>query len=234
MFRMIMIPLILTILPGAAAAGEAVSLVPLETGVPVLRYAGDCTVGNSDLSTAQGYYNNFFTGDESYAALIAPAAEGCACANGFKVQAVHMALNLTVATNIWGRALLYEAVEESPGCWAPGGPLATSAIYAMAPFVGAGVYDLEIPLSAPCATPGDRYFVVFQFVPLTTDVGVGVVVDDSPEACSTYDDRDLNWQDSVVDRGWVGNFFVWADVDCCEEPVAVEGRTWGGLKSLYR
>ena len=65
-------------------------------------------------------------------------------------------------------------------------------------------------------------------------VGVSLLVDDTPLPCSGYDNRDSNWQDSVLDRGWVGDFYVWADLDCCENPVGSETSTWGALKTRYR
>jgi hypothetical protein len=230
----LLVVLILTATGSLGAGGETV-FVPLEdAGSTALRYDGDCVLGNADYTAAVGYYSDFFSGDEAYATLISPVEEGCACPLGVTVQAVHMALYLTGPTLLSARVLLHEAVEIGPGCYAPGGPLATSALYVLEPYVGTALYDLELPLSAPCAIPGDRYFAVFEVVPVTTELGVGVPVDDSPTPCHGYDHLDLNWKDSVVDRGWVGDFYVWADADCCEEPVHARGGTWGSLKTIYR
>jgi hypothetical protein len=40
--------------------------------------------------------------------------------------------------------------------------------------------------------------------------------------------------DLVMDSGIPGDNVMFADIDCCENPVANENSTWGEMKNQYR
>ncbi|MFH1573154.1 MAG: hypothetical protein ABIG68_04180, partial [Acidobacteriota bacterium] len=62
----------------------------------------------------------------------------------------------------------------------------------------------------------------------------GIVTDDRPIECTSYNDWGLGWSDLTAEQDFPGNILMRADVLCCEYPVGAESRTWGGVKSLYR
>ena len=116
---------LLLLATGALAAEENGVFRPADGSVlPALRVDADCTIGSTDFAGYQGWYDNFWSGNETYATLVQPTAEGCDCNIGFQVVAIHMLIKANQFASFDVRVLLYEAVDLGGGCYAPGGPLA--------------------------------------------------------------------------------------------------------------
>lgn len=196
----------------------------------------DCQVGSTDFASYQGWYDDFWRSDQQYAQLILPDQEGCACGEGVTIEAVHMYLKVNSFATLVCQAELWSAADDGTGCLAPGGPLAVSAPIGFGGFPGEGIADLAIPFNGPCMTPDEAYFVVFTYLDTSQGTFLGVPVDASPSACTQYiHTQDIaGWHDPVAENGWVGNYYVFADLACCSDPVADEQATWSGVKKTYR
>ena len=197
---------------------------------------GDCRAGSFDLDGYQGYYSNFWGAADAYAALIRPGDGSCACTEGVTVQDVHAIFRVNMSTVFVVQAEVWSAQDLGGGCLAPLAPLAASAPIQYSDFPGTGNVNMEIPLGGPCMDPADDYFVVVRFLPGTVGALIGVPVDSSPDACTTWVDRTglAGWHDPVMEYDWVGNPYVYADLNCCADPIANESTSWGGLKGLFR
>ena len=117
--RKIAIILFIVLVAVSAMAREAtLTKTPLNVN-GVSKAEGDCVVGNTDFDNIQGYYGDWWWGFESYAYLVNPLQEGCACDIEFALSAVHMLLALDTDTNLLVQAALYSAVGEGD-CFVPG------------------------------------------------------------------------------------------------------------------
>ena len=116
---------LLLLATGALAAEENGVFRPADGSVlPALRVDADCTIGSTDFAGYQGWYDNFWSGNETYATLVQPTAEGCDCNIGFQVVAIHMLIKANQFASFDVRVLLYEAVDLG------GGGLAARALIA--------------------------------------------------------------------------------------------------------
>ena len=180
-----------------------------------LRYAGDCRFGNSDIENVQGYYGDWWWGNERYAYFISPDAEPCACTPGFNVRAVHMLLYLTPASSPQVRVHL--AAVTGGVRPAPGAILASSQPMTVSGIVEAGYHDIEVACDFECADTAEDYFLVFEF--LDADGPVGIPIGMTAGSCMNYNDWGSGYKDLVDGYGFLGDLFIWADVDCCGEPL---------------
>ena len=235
MRRILIVALLHTIVMSAIAAVP--TFQPDHTALDgiLTRLDGDCRAGSFDFDGYQGWYGDFWGPDDAYAALISPGDGSCLCTEGVVVQDVHIIMYVNIATVFVVQAELWSATDVG-GCQVPLAPLAVSLPVQYSDFPGTGNANLEIPFDSPCLAPGDDYFVVVRFLPGTTGLFIGVPVDSSPAPCTTWVNRSglAGWHDVVGEYGWLGNFYVYADLNCCSDPVAAEGRTWGEMKALYR
>lgn len=230
----IAIVLLALLIAGVAVARDATQLSSDLPRSAAERYAGACLIGNSDIMGIQGYYGSW--GYQNYAIPFNPMNEACVCGSGFSVKAVHMLLTTNgLFTSITVRAALLTAVDDGTGCLVPG-----AEIYASAPVTVTALpmpeNDIEIPMDMPCITVGENYFMAFY---IRDDnggeaSGVGLAIDSSPTPCYSYNDSGSGWVDLVMDSGIPGDNVMFADIDCCENPVANENSTWGEMKNQYR
>jgi len=177
---------------------------------PAVRYEGDCQFGNTDFDNIQGSYNEWWWGNETYSYAITPSDYSCSC-DGFNVRGLHMLLYLEPGSSPLVRAILQEA--DGAGCPVPGAVLATSDAITFSDVPEIAYYDVEIPCDFECADMDATYFLTFEFM---DDAGpVGIVVDDTPQACVNYNDWGEGQVDLVADQSFVGDIYIWADVDCC-------------------
>ncbi|HPF34370.1 MAG TPA: hypothetical protein P5571_00605 [Candidatus Krumholzibacteria bacterium] len=195
-----------------------------------------CQVGSVEFAGYQGYYTDFWTGGQTYFQLIQPTADGCACAAGVTVANVDMYITANAFSIFVAQAELWSAVDDGSGCMVPGGPLALSDAVGFSGFPSDGVYHLSVPFGSPCLTPGDAYFIAFHYLDSSQSIFSGVAVDSTPEACEQYVKTDgiAGYHDPVAEYGWVGNYYVFADLDCCADPVANDVETWSTLKRSFR
>jgi len=196
----------------------------------------DCQVGSLEFEGYQGYYSDFWTSGQTYFQLIRPAAEGCACGAGVTVSNVDMFILANMSANFYVQAELWSAVDDGSGCLEPGGPLAVGTGVNFTGFPAEDIYHLSAPLGSPCLAPNDAYFVAFTYLDISSGSFLGVPVDSTPAACEQYVKTDgvAGHVDPVAEYGWLGNFYVFADLDCCSDPVANDRETWGAVKRMYR
>ena len=229
---------LLVILALATTATAGAVFVPDRGGLPAAildRDGYDCLLGSFDFDGFQGYYSDFWDGGQIYAYLADAPAQGCACQMGVQVLNVHMILYVNQYVDLFARARIYAAVPDSAGCLRPGDLLAFSSFYEFTGYPGTGYANLEIPIAAPCIETTTPFFVAVEFDPSSLGAFVGVPVDDTPTACAGYVYQDgYGWVDPVTDLQWVGDFYVYGEAACCNDPVADETTSWGALKSLYR
>ncbi|MBT4291345.1 hypothetical protein HOD41_01530 [bacterium] len=197
-----------------------------------IRYDGDCVIGSQDFPGYQGYYSDWWAAGDAYAILVDYANEDCICELGIKVEAIHMFIHANQFCSFTVRAELVEAVDYL-GSYIPGGPLAYSDIMTFDSFPGEGNYDLEVPITASCVDINRPLFLVFRYMPQSMGSFVGIPVDNTPTAEYGFCDWGIGWHDTVVQHGWVGDFYVWADVNCCDDPITNEMNSWGAIKQLF-
>jgi hypothetical protein len=190
-----------------------------------------CQVGN--LNPAYYAISNFVSAPEDYKLAFDPMATCSVCPIGFKVNKVHAYLQVTAATTIVLSVDVEEVVYPTPGCTAPGAQVCASVLYQVN-LPSAGMYNVGIPITCGCLTTARKYMLSVHFqshtrVPaLITDAGPG-------ELCFNWNDYGPGWYDMVEEYGesWPGQLKFFADAECCEPPVPVEGRSWGAIKELY-
>lgn len=196
----------------------------------------DCAVGSVDLDNIQGYYVSWWMGYEDYAYLIHPAAEGCACSEGFIISAVHMLLALGTGTNLQVQGAVYTAVDDGFGCLAPGVEVYAGPVRTVSGITGYGYYDVAAPITGDtwsCLPADEDYFLVFRFLD-DGAAAVDIVVDSTPTSCANYDNWGSGWEELVDGYGFQGDLFIWGDAECCRNGVPSETRGWGELKALFR
>jgi len=197
-----------------------------------IRYDGDCVIGSQDFDGYQGYYSDWWAAGDAYAILVNQLNEGCECEIGVQIKAIHMYIHANQFCSFTVRAELFNAVAHS-GSYIPGELLAYSNTMTFDGFPDEGNYDLEVPITTNCQEVNYPLFIVFRYMPQSLGSFVGIPVDGSPTAEYGFCDWGIGWHDTVVQHGWVGDFYVWADVDCCDDPVTNEMNGWGAVKQLF-
>ncbi len=99
-----------------------------------------------------------------------------------------------------------------------------------------GVYDIGLPITGcECMFVDYWYGLSYHFVTeFPNSMNPGILTDDFPVGCTSWDFWQGQWFDLVYDFGFPGEIIMWADAICCEPPVANEDKTWGGMKHLYK
>jgi hypothetical protein len=199
-------------------------------------HRGTCALGN--LVDPVYNFGNWITGEDAYAYLVQPQADGCDCEVGVQIDRISMLMQFgseDVPANFDVYVGLADAVwDDAAQVYRPGDLYCTSETWALAA-PDAGLYEIYVDLegACPCATADDAYFITFH-LPNGFVWWPDALEDDTPEAGVSYYDGGQGWQDLVVDYGWWGNNIMRAEATCCSDPVATEGRSWSELKGLYR
>jgi len=220
----------------AAFAGRTPEVAPVKQleAIPVIMGPSGsvvaCQVGN--LNPAYYAISNFVSAPEDYKLAFDPMATCSVCPFGFKVNKVHAYLQVTAATTIVLSVDVEEVVYPTPGCTAPGQVVCASVLYQVN-LPSAGMYNIGIPITCGCLTMARKYMLSVHFqshtrVPaLITDAGPGVL-------CFNWNNYGPGWYDLVVEYpDWPGQLKFFADAECCEPPVPVDGKSWGAIKELY-
>jgi hypothetical protein len=182
---------------------------------PVRRQSADCVFGNDDTGSLLGYYDTWWTGNESYAKLIDPREYACSCGAGFDIEAVHMLLRLDETSAPLVRVSL---ATQSAICSGPGTILESSAPVTLSGYPADAYYDVAIPVDFSCRDLDAPYFLVFEFL---DDAGpVGLPVNQKFEVCRDFNEYGSGWVDMIGYAGFAGNLLIWADVACCGVPEA--------------
>lgn len=222
---------LILILAVPAMADRDLTSTKLTDTHALTRYEGDCALGNMD--PAVTYYEGFIVGDEWYAIPFSPADEGCACADGVRAMAMRFPLVLDETSEIFLQPAIFTSIDDGTGCMVPDELVNMGTAVTISNLPEWGIYDLELPIQTDCMDPQYTYFMAFY----VGDPGayVGLPVDDAPKSCYGFNMWDgVNWNDTVDDFGLEGDLIMAVDLDCCTDPVANEGASWGSVKSLYR
>ncbi len=237
MAKLILLLILVLCLSGQAAAERVATVRPLETDGITTLFASDrqdCVVGNPN----PFFYAvpDWIWGAEKYTYIYDPT-DTCGCPAGFTVDFVHMIVQfgpedvpvtfdayVTVDSEAWNDEL---------DCWYPGDAVCESEITSIT-IEEAGLYDIGLPTPAClCASMNYQYSLSYVFVSSFAS-NPDVVTDQFPTDCTSWNDYGLGWYDLVADFGFPGNLIMWADVTCCQSPVANAEESWGAVKTLYR
>lgn len=221
------------------SAREVVTVTKLDTSKPMLGAAAPAPEVVGNLNPAQWLLGGWFTGDEGYAFNFTPANQ-LTCPTGFAVTMAHMYLDFEAAdvpVTFDMQAVLGSQVwDPTVGCYVPGEIDCLGSAYTIT-IDTAGSYDLAIPLVCDCAYIYDptgnpyRYYIgIFYHGAFTARV----ITDGVQAGCTSFNDWGVGWADLEPYFTTYGNVNIFADVNCCADPVATESETWGGIKSLYR
>jgi hypothetical protein len=201
---------------------------------------GDACWGN--LNDPAYAITDWVWGGETYAYGFTPPVFQCPCPLGFHVESVHMLLQFApedVPATFDAYVNLAADGQTDimpPPCPFPGVEECVSPLFTVT-ITDPGLYDIALPLYdyCDCAYLEYGYFLSFHIPTVFPEtMRPNMITDDLPSGCTSYNDYGLGWDDLVVDVGFPGNIVMWADIICCENPVAVEQGTWGLLKTLYR
>ena len=236
---LIFVAMILCIaLAGSVLAAKEVKMTRLDDAVVenLATSRGDCVVGNMN-PTAYAI-TDWVWGLEGYKYLFDPS-QGCGatCVNGLTVTDVHMLLNFG-PEDVPSTFSAYVDVEESVwddllGCWFPGPEICVSDVVEFT-VTEAGLYDFTIPVVCDCMEFGYQYLLSFHITTEFPEAGrPDIITDEFPVGCTSWNDYGFGWQD-MQGFDLPGEIIMWADANCCENPVATETETWGSIKSLYR
>jgi hypothetical protein len=233
----------LVLVAGGVQAAKTVDVTRIDGAqVRALPPAGPAlpTASWGNLNAPAFEINNWIYGDEEYAYFFEAASTECSCPLGFHLDTVHMLVQFEaedlpsvfeaysdLTDAVWNPVTL---------CWEPGETFCTSLTYAFE-ITEPGIYDLAVPIHAECecAFLDYGYFLSFHFVTAFDPAQrPDAIADAQPLGCTSFNNYGFGWEDLVTVYGWPGEILIWADASCCEEPVASEPRTWGGVKKLYR
>lgn len=196
----------------------------------------ECVVGN--LNPIAYSITDWVYGLEAYKYLFDPTVGCDLCQSGLVVREVHFLLNFGVE-DVPATFSAYADVEESIwdaaiGCLYPGPEICVSDPVEFTVDTE-GLYDFSIPIVCECMEVGYPYFLSFHFTTEFPETGrPDIITDEAPLGCVSWNDYGTGWFDLVNDFDLPGEIIMWADADCCEDPVATETKTWGDIKSLYR
>ena len=207
----------------------------------ILTPPGDGVVGN--LNDPGFAISDWLVGDEAYKYLFNPSLQLPDCQVGFSLLSVHILLQFpddptyTYPIDFTAYGDLESAeFDETTGCYVPGpeecvGPAVTFTIDQP------GLYDIELPMDCPCAYlygPDGVPYMYFLSVHFVGPIMAQLVTDVTPVGCTSYNNWGDGWFDLVNDIGFPGELIMYGDVNCCSDPVAVEEKSWGDIKSLFR
>jgi hypothetical protein len=225
--RQVIVEPITDILPGQISAGDA-----------ILQFTESCMLGN--LNPPAYAITGFVAPPERYKLVFDPA-NGCSvCPLGVKINTIHVLLQAQVPCEIVMRVDVEAVAEEGdpnldPDCpqSSPGAELCSSNWYSVG-LPAAGLYDIALPIECDCLRMGSLYLLGFEFESSSCPSELDLITDESPTACTSWNNYGAGWIDVVSGYGLPGNLSVYADAECCTPPTQVDTRTWGELKSLYR
>jgi hypothetical protein len=231
--------LLVLLATASAAADRSPVAVPLGPDVPryTLNVANGTTTADCRLGNPNGpayYISGWFTGGESYKYLFHPQLTNTCGCPAFIVSNIHMFMYFPDVCPLTVYVDLEDAVwDPQRNCWFPGAEDFTSPAYNIT-VPGPGLYDIGIPVTGSCAFMNYWYLISVHFFTVDCANVPDIVVDAGPiTPCTNWNDWGFGWQD-LVDYGFVWNLAMYADADCCLNPIPTENNTWGGVKSLYK
>jgi hypothetical protein len=192
-----------------------------------------CKVGND--AVAAWAIPGFILPPEEYKVAFT-TDEGCElCSLGLQISAVHIALYTEQPCELLLQATFSDLDPfADPACNSPGEDQCESVTYS-AQLPGAGAYDISIPVSCGCADRTYAFAVGVRILSATCAGGTvpALLADDDPSVCRVWNDYGFGWDDLVTLYGFPGDLLLWADVQCCDNPIALDPESWGAIKSLF-
>ncbi len=189
-----------------------------------------CYVGN--LNSAAWAIGGWMAAPETYMLAFDPSTTCSDCVLGWQLTSVHILLQTDAACELTMRVDL-EGADYLPGtdCTYPGPEVCLSELYTIN-IPNAGLWDIGLPIDCECAYFDYEYLlsVHVESMSCTPDL----VTDDFPTDCTSWNDYGSGPFDLVFNYSFPGNLMIWGEVECCDNPVTNEARTWGGVKGLYR
>jgi len=177
------------------------------------------------------------TGQESYAYLIYPPAQGSCTEGGFELLNIHMYLELTPAqvpvTFTASGSLAHADWDPSENQFVPGPPLCTGpeAVYN---FTEPGLYVITVPMEdvCECQVFDDYYFLIIRYHDFFE---ANLPIDGLPQPGIVYNAKGTGWFDMFDYKKTAGGkVIIWGDIVCGDCSVGNQSGTWSGIKSLYR
>lgn len=245
MKKMIMIAALaaLVLSTGTALAAREVRVTPI-TGPATTIYPGleasganpACEFGN--LNPISFAITGWILGMEKYKTLFTADPTGCSiCTEGFNVTSVSLSMQFgieDVPVTFDARVDFEEAIwDENLACFVPGATICESSVYTVT-IDAPGLYNIALPLDAACvcAEFGFTYGIGFEFLTAFASAP-DLITDAFPVGCTSYNDYGSGWVD-LATFVFPGETSMKAEIDCCNNPVATEGSTWGSIKSMFR
>ncbi len=237
--KLLLFLLMLVVLMASAAIAKEAPIatlvdpadIPVRTAMPV----NAAQVGN--LNDPAWLLSGWFIGDEEYKYLFNPV-EQLNCPLGFQLTTVHMLLEfpiVPVTFEVWVD-LEDASWRDDIQCWWPGVEDCRSDVFTVTIDV-AGVYDIAIPINCDCAYMIDPLGLPYWYLLSMHFIGqfnANVITDGIQSRCTNFNDWGTGWEDLDPYFATYGTINMWGDVICCDDPVAVEEKSWGGIKSLFR
>ncbi len=212
-------------------------------------------------TTADGFYGNLgqpggvVTSEEAYSNLgiattFDPMAGDAVCDVGFTIEALHMVLvkfnsePATIYPNLAiGNAFLREDYPPEASCFWPT-PCPPGSYNYFRNCYSEATITLDTPGYYEIVFTGDfsdcgciytNYTHTIASWIFYMDGNIRFVTDDNSSHCpdhfaSTYFSGACIWREFDAP----GNILYWAEVTCCDMPVATEALSWDALKSIYR
>lgn len=225
----------------SVSAKDNPTVTPVAPGdLPVITSWPGTTDMVGNLNPATWRVTGYFAGAEMYKFLFNPVDQ-LDCPAGFMLSQVHIILEfdetMTYPVEFEAWADLEDALwDEAYGCWSPGIEDCQSEVFSFS-IEEPGMYDIALPIDCACAymtNPDDQPYWYLLGIMFPQPFAANLITDDFPEACNSWNDWGAGWFDLVGDFDFPGGLMMWGDVTCCTDPVEVEDKSWGNIKSLYR
>jgi len=181
---------------------------------------------------------DFLFAPEGYKVAVDPTEQCLTCPLGFKVTDIHIALQVNQPCSIVLSTDLEDALfPDGADCPEPGVVDCFSQSFQV-DLPGAGLFDVSIPIDCPCAYKEYTYFIGVFIESYSCQDGSFIpelVTNNTPHACANYNNFGEGWVDLVSEfPTWPGDVLIWANSECCDQPVGAESKSWGAIKGLYR
>jgi hypothetical protein len=187
----------------------------------------DCLLGELG-PPAASVTSVVFPGAPHFAIGFVPRALCANCNEGFRIHTIHVVGEVPYPTTIRPFVQFMESVNMSGCPWPPNDE--NDAICrntaSEIPIAQAGFYDPALSMDCDCAWSSYRYFLTFWPGGLHR-----ILVDDAPAVC--HDLVNIGFGLGWFDPGFSGDILIYAEADCCENPIPVERSSWGTIKALF-
>lgn len=192
-----------------------------------------CQIGN--LNAPAWLLGNFLLPPEQYKLVIRPWLTCPQCPIGIAVTRIHVILHTQEACDVTIGLDVDQAAKIEPGCYGPGLEWCNTGLLT-ASMPDSGLWDVSLYTSCPCLKWGKVYTLSLTIDDFNCTTGTvpDLVTDGTPTLCTNWNNYGTGWFDLLQEwPSWPGNLIIFAEANCCTDPVPMEQGTWGAIKSLY-